>query len=83
MSTSLIILAVAVLALLLIVACAHVYKTAEVHELHKMRAAFEKIEHKLEKESEKSTEERKAEIRGEIEGLKEAIKLLEEEEASL
>ena len=35
--------------IVIIVACFVVYKTAEVHELHKMRAAFENKRHDIEK----------------------------------
>ena len=35
--------------MIIIVACFVVYKSAEVHELHKMRAAFENKRHDIEK----------------------------------
>jgi hypothetical protein len=85
MSTGLVTLVAIAILLLMAIACAHAYKSAEIHELHKMRASFEKIELDLEKKYRNNILERDraSEIRGEIEGLKEAIRALEEEEASL
>ena len=64
----------------LIIACVITYRTAEVHELHKMRAAFEDHKHILE---EFYASKENLEIKGEIEGLDIAIEVVDEEERSL
>lgn len=73
---------VVIFVVLMVVSCFFTYREAEVHELHKMRAAFEDKKHVLE-DAYKNPSDRREEIKGEIAGLEEAIKLLKEEEASL
>ena len=72
---------IVIIAVLIIVACIIVYKTAEVNELHKIRAAFEDKRHILSEhykhlENNKSEEAIKEE--GEIEGLNDAIEITKE-----
>ena len=60
--------------ILAIIACFCTYKTAEVHELQKMRAAFENKEHEIEKLIKEHSEEKdfnKVFYEGEIEELEE------------
>jgi uncharacterized protein YpmB len=61
--------------IVIIVACAVTYKTAEVHELHKMRAAFENRRHDL---YNNRTADDDDYFRGEEKGLKDAIDLVDE-----
>jgi len=74
---------VVIIAIVLIAigACFFTYKTTEVHELHKMRAAFEDKRHILSEhykhlENNKSEEAIKEE--GEIKGLNDAIEITKE-----
>ncbi len=58
----------------MIIGCYCTYRSAEVHELHKMRAAFENREHEVEEFIEKHTNEKdfnKVFYEGEIEELEE------------
>lgn len=74
-----------------VVACIFAYKTAEVHELHKVRAAFELRKHAIEDQilqnhnvivrAEAKPEEVANDYeQGEMEGLDEAIDIIEEME---
>ena len=66
---------------LIVVACITVYRTAEVNELHKIRAAFEDKRHVL-AEHYKHLEDNKSEEaikdEGEIKGLNDAIEITKE-----
>lgn len=75
------IVVIVITAILTIVACITIYKTAEVNELHKIRAAFEDkrnvlAEHYKHLEDNKSEEAIKEE--GEIQGLDDAIEIAKE-----
>ena len=65
--------------IVIIVACVITYKTAEVHELHKMRAAFENRRHDLYNNRTPGDTDY---FRGEEKGLKDAIDIVEELEES-
>ena len=72
---------IALIIVLIAVGCVSVYKTAEVNELHKIRAAFEDkrnvlAEHYKHLEDNKSKEAIKEE--GEIQGLDDAIEIAKE-----
>lgn len=54
----------------IVASCYVTYKTAEVHELHKMRAAFEYRKHAIEKVSNTT-------YNSEIEGLNDAINIVD------
>lgn len=79
------ILIIIVIIVLLIVAAFVTYKTAEVHELHKMRAAFSDIKRHIEvvkSEYEKSKNQddyTDGKYAGEIEEINEAINLINDE----
>ena len=67
--------------LILVAACAITYKTAEVHELHKIRAAFEDKRHVLSEHHERIGGKLKEECvkeKGKIEGLDTALEILDE-----
>lgn len=71
--------------IVIIVGCFIVYREAEVHELHKMRAGFENRKHQIEEHillgtQGKSVEELETdEEKGELEELKEVIEMIDEE----
>ena len=65
--------------IVIVVACTITYKTAKVHELHKMRAAFEDRRHDLYNNRSAHDEDF---FRGEEKGLKDAIDITEELEES-
>ena len=68
------------LILLLAVACIFVYKTAEVHELHNMRAAFENKEHAIKELLDEQKKDPKFNLdyyQGELEELEEMKAMIE------
>lgn len=68
--------------ILIIAACAVVYKTAEVHELHKMRAAFEDkrrdIKRLIEEHKTDGNELLNAYYQGELEEIEEVESIINE-----
>ena len=65
---------------LMVIGCYCTYRTAEVRELHKMRAAFDIKEHDIEKLINKHKEEKdfnKCYYEGEIEELEEMKKMID------
>lgn len=65
---------------LMAIGCYCTYRTAEVHELHKMRAAFDIKEHDIEKLINEHKEEKdfnKCYYEGEIEELEEMKKMID------
>lgn len=70
----------------LLVACFVTYKTAEVHELHKVRAAFDYKREDIEKLIEEHKKDKDFNIdyyHGELEELDELTEFIEEEERSI
>jgi len=74
--------------IVIICGCIITYRTAEVNELHKMRAAFENRKHRIEElirlehnggEGKTIEELESEEERGELEGIDDAIQMIDEE----
>jgi len=83
--TILILLAVAII---LAISMVHVYRSAELHELHKLRAAFDRTRIQIKNTMPPADPDGKERVdraydQGEIDALSDAIKLLDSEEASI
>ena len=87
---------IGILALLIIsAACVHTYKNAEINELHRLRAAFEKKKHALEEYYKKPSmtavseghtyveQNHTEEIKGEIEGIEIILRIMQDEEDAM
>ena len=59
------------------------YKEAKIHELHKMRAAFEDKKHNIETMIAKDDDKENKEIlKGELLGFEKAVEMLEKDDAN-
>ena len=63
--------------------CYVTYKEAKIHELHKMRAAFEDKKHNIETMIAKDDDKENKEIlKGELLGFEKAVEMLEKDDAN-